>query len=178
MWQLETHLFASYVWLAYIFEASYSTGWRQSAKNQGSTNQNSRNRWCLIVRRTIWKGQFRKTSTRPRVKMFRKNYRVKRGKELFLKTKKVLIKICNISHLLSCKLPRKFISWVSRKTKIPNCIVFFFSTNHRVDSHRSTPTTSNITFQLRRTWSFCKYGLVLFLSLVYLVNCSVSVVIF
>ena len=29
--------------------------WRQSAKNQVSTNQNSRNRWCLIVRRTICK---------------------------------------------------------------------------------------------------------------------------
>ena len=28
--------------------------WRQSAKNQVSTNQNSRNRWCLIVRRTIY----------------------------------------------------------------------------------------------------------------------------
>ena len=54
-----------------------------------------------------------------------KNYRVKRGKELFLKTKKVLIKICNISHLLSCKLPHRFISWVSRKTKMPNCIVSF-----------------------------------------------------
>ena len=29
--------------------------WRQSAKNQVSTNQNSRNRWCLIVRGTVWK---------------------------------------------------------------------------------------------------------------------------
>ena len=28
--------------------------WRQSAKNQVSTNQNSRNRWRLIVRHTIW----------------------------------------------------------------------------------------------------------------------------
>ena len=28
--------------------------WRQSAKNEVSTNQNSRNRWCLIVRRTIY----------------------------------------------------------------------------------------------------------------------------
>ena len=26
---------------------------------------------------------------------------------------------------MSCKLPRKFISWVSRNTKMPNCIVFF-----------------------------------------------------
>ena len=25
MWQLETRLFASYIWLAYIFETSYST---------------------------------------------------------------------------------------------------------------------------------------------------------
>ena len=69
------------------------------------------------------KGQFGKTLPGHEVKMFQKKYRVKRGKELFLKTKKVLIKICNISHLLSCKLPRKFISWVSRNTKMPNCIV-------------------------------------------------------
>ena len=46
------------------------------------------------------------------------------GRNFFLK-KKVSIKICNISHLLSCKLPRKFISWVSEKTKMSNCIVFF-----------------------------------------------------
>ena len=39
-------------------------------------------------------------------------------------------------------------------------------------------TTSNISFQLRRIWSFCKYALVLFLSLAYLVYCTVSVVIF
>ena len=64
--------------------------------------------------------------TMPRVKMLRKNKnRVKRGKELFLKTKKALIKICNISHLLSFKLPHKFISWVPRKTKMPKCIVYF-----------------------------------------------------
>ena len=30
--------------------------WCQSAKNQVSTNQKSRNRWCLIVRRTICEG--------------------------------------------------------------------------------------------------------------------------
>ena len=30
--------------------------WCQSAKNQVSTNQKSRNRWCLIVRRTICVG--------------------------------------------------------------------------------------------------------------------------
>ena len=72
------------------------------------------------------KCQFHKTSPVPGVKMFRKKkYRVKRGKELFLKTKIVLIKICNISHVLFGKLSRKFISWVSRKTKMPNCIVFF-----------------------------------------------------
>ena len=29
------------------------------------------------------------------------------------------------SHLLTCKLPRQFVSWTSTKTKIPNCIVFF-----------------------------------------------------
>ena len=71
------------------------------------------------------KGQSRKTSPVPAVKMFRKNYRVKRGKELFLKAKKVLVKICNISHLLSGKLPRKFVSRVSKKNKMPNCIVSF-----------------------------------------------------
>ena len=54
----------------------------------------------------------------------KKPCRVKKGKELLPKTKSVLIKICDISHLLACKLPHKFISWVSRKTKMPNCIVF------------------------------------------------------
>ena len=29
--------------------------WRQWAKNQVLTNQNSKNRWCQIVRRIIWK---------------------------------------------------------------------------------------------------------------------------
>ena len=33
--------------------------WRQSAKNQVSTNQNSRNRWCHIVSRTICIGFFK-----------------------------------------------------------------------------------------------------------------------
>ena len=74
----------------------------------------------------------------------KKNCRVKRGKELLLKTKRVLIKICDISHLLACKLPQKFISWVSRKTEMSNCVVFC-STNHRGDSHGSTCTTSNIS---------------------------------
>ena len=34
--------------------------WRQSAKNQVSTNQNSRNRWCLIVRCIIcwWRWEY------------------------------------------------------------------------------------------------------------------------
>ena len=54
MWQLETLLFASsYIWLAYIFQASYNMVVTSGVKNQVSTNQNSRNRWCLIVRRTI-----------------------------------------------------------------------------------------------------------------------------
>ena len=91
------------------------------------------------------KAQFCKTLAGPGVKMFRKKTcRVKRGKELLLKTKIVLIKICDISHLLACKLPQKFISWVSRKTEMPNCVVFC-STNHRGDSHGSTCTTSNIS---------------------------------
>ena len=47
-----------------------------------------------------------------------------RGKELFLK-KKSFHKICNILHLLSCKLPCKFISWSSKKMKMPNCMVSF-----------------------------------------------------
>ena len=55
MWQLETQPFASsYIQLAYIYEANYSTvghgGW---AKYQVLTNQNSRNSWCQIVRGTM-----------------------------------------------------------------------------------------------------------------------------
>ena len=37
-----------------IFEASYSTLVKWEAKSQVSTNQNSRNNWYEIVRRTIW----------------------------------------------------------------------------------------------------------------------------
>ena len=71
-------------------------------------------------------GSVSQSITVPRVKMLRKNKnRVKRRKELFLKTKKALIKICNISHLLSFKLSHKFISWVPRRTKMPKCIVSF-----------------------------------------------------
>ena len=70
-------------------------------------------------------GSVSQSITVPRVKMLRKNNRVKRRKELFLKTKKALIKICNISHLLSFKLSHKFISWVPRRTKMPKCIVSF-----------------------------------------------------
>ena len=36
--------------------------WRQWARNQVSTNQNSRNRWCHIVRRTICLYEKRATS--------------------------------------------------------------------------------------------------------------------
>ena len=54
MWQLETQVFASsYIWLAYIFEVSYSTVVTSSAKKQVSTNQSSRNKWCLIVGCTL-----------------------------------------------------------------------------------------------------------------------------
>ena len=54
MWQLETQLFASSCsWLGYIFEVSYSRVVTSWAKDQVLANQNSRNRWCLIVRRAI-----------------------------------------------------------------------------------------------------------------------------
>ena len=54
MWQLYTQLFASpYIWMAYIFEASYSavvtSVSKKSAKKTVSTDQKSRNRRCLIV---------------------------------------------------------------------------------------------------------------------------------
>ena len=52
------------------------------------------------------KGQFCKTSPGLGIKMFLKK---KREKKLFVKKKQVLIKICNISHQPSFKLPRKFI---------------------------------------------------------------------
>ena len=85
---------------------------------------------CLVNQMTLLQTFSRQIShycrtIKRKQKCFKENYRVNRGNELFLKTKKVLIKICNISHLTSCKLPRKLISWVSRNTKISNCIVFF-----------------------------------------------------
>ena len=49
------------------------------------------------------------------------------------------------SHLLPGKLPCQFASWTSTKTKIPNCIVFYCSTNHSGKSHGSTSPT-NIYF--------------------------------
>ena len=71
------------------------------------------------------KGSVSQSITGTGVKMFQKKLQGQEGKELFLKTKKILMKICNISHLRSCKLPQKFTSWVSKKTKMPNCIVSF-----------------------------------------------------
>ena len=55
MWQLETQLFASPFchWCTFSKRVT-ARWWRQWAKNQVSTNQNSRNRWCQIVRQTIW----------------------------------------------------------------------------------------------------------------------------
>ena len=54
MRQLEIKVFVSpYISLAYIFEVSYSTLVTWVSKNQELTNQNSRNNWCHIVRRTI-----------------------------------------------------------------------------------------------------------------------------
>ena len=74
------------------------------------------------------KDQVRKTLLDLGQKCFEKNYRVKRGKERFLKTKKALVKICNMSHLLSCKLPHKFI--FPGFLEIPNCqpVWFYFAT--------------------------------------------------
>ena len=47
------------------------------------------------------------------VEIFQNKLQRQEGKDLFRKTKKELIKnIQNISHLLPCKLPHKFISWL------------------------------------------------------------------
>ena len=54
-----------------------------------------------------------KTSPGAWVKIFRNNLQGQEGKEIFPKTKKVLIKnMLNIPHLLPCKLPHKFLSWL------------------------------------------------------------------
>ena len=54
MWQLEIHLFAlCYVWLRYIFEASYSILMTSSTKNQLFTNQHLRN-GVSHCQATIW----------------------------------------------------------------------------------------------------------------------------
>ena len=62
MWQLVTQLFASsYIWLPYIFEASYSTVVTSvSKKSSVDQSELERNRWCLIARRTICIATFRK----------------------------------------------------------------------------------------------------------------------
>ena len=47
------------------------------------------------------------------VEIFQNKLQSQEGKDLLRKTKKVFIKnIQNISHLLPCKLPHKFISWL------------------------------------------------------------------
>ena len=46
----------------------------------------------------------------------------------------------------------------SGKTIMPNCI-FFLGIKHNGGSHGGISTTSNISFQLRRTWSCLKYVL-------------------
>ena len=51
------------------------------------------------------------------------------------------------------KVPRKFISWTSRKNKMPNYRFFFFDTNYSGDSHGVTFTTSNISLHLTVTCS-------------------------
>ena len=55
MWQLETQLFLPLLifnWCLFSVRVA-ARWWRQWAKNQVLTNQNLRNRWCQIVRRTI-----------------------------------------------------------------------------------------------------------------------------
>ena len=51
-------------------------------------------------------------------------YKVKTGRNIFVKQKSFHKNIKSSSHLLPCKLPRQFVSWTSTKT-ISNCIVFF-----------------------------------------------------
>ena len=94
---------------------------------------------------TPWKRQ--KTFTRVEVKIFRKkSNRVKRGNE------KVLMKIYNI-HYIYCLLYylTNLSPWLLERRICQ--IVYFFSTKHSRDSHVCISTTSNISFQLKRTWS-------------------------
>ena len=52
MWQLETQLFASsYIWHTFSSQVT-AWWWRHWLKNR-SINQNSRNRWCLIVSQVL-----------------------------------------------------------------------------------------------------------------------------
>ena len=55
IWQLETQPFPLLIFYCRTFSRRFvARWWRQSEKNQVSTNQNSRNRWCLIVGRFLW----------------------------------------------------------------------------------------------------------------------------
>ena len=57
------------------------------------------------------------------VKTFRnKADRVKRRRNFFVKLKKFIMEICNII-IFTSKVPRKFFSWASTKTEVPNCII-------------------------------------------------------
>ena len=73
-----------------------------------------------------------------------------RGRNFFIINEKSSHKnIKYASHLLPCKLSRKFISWASTKTKTPS--FFFCSANHSGHSYESTSPTDEICFQLGRT---------------------------
>ena len=100
-----------------------------------------------------------KTSRGFEVKIFRKkSCRIKREGTFTSNEKSSHKNIQYSSRLLPRILPHKFISWTSKKSKMRNCI-FFTRTKHSGDSHWGISTTSNISIQLKRTWSCLKHVL-------------------
>ena len=83
---------------------------------------------------------------------------VKRKRNFFGKWKSSHKNMQYSSHLLPRILPCKFISWISRKTIMPNCLSFPII-NYSGDSHGGISITSNIFFHLRQIWSCLKYVL-------------------
>ena len=123
------------------------------------------NSWAKIFLRTaywIMKISWKDHTESWGKNFFKKPYKVKRGRSMFIKCKTFHKSIQSPSHLLTLELPSQFVSWASTKTKIPNCIIFAFlfcGANHSGDSHGSTSPTNNISFQLGQTWSCLNYVL-------------------
>ena len=83
-----------------------------------------------------------------KIKLFQKTPQCQ-GRDVYMQNRKRShINVQYLSYLISkylSTLPEQLFSWASRKTKIPNCIIFFSGTSNGGDSFGSTFST-NVSF--------------------------------